>query len=344
MSSFSEYMDEIRAEKELKDKTEAFVRSALSEGKGKDNVSDFGSELKKERTFRKKLLITASSLAACIVLAIGFNAFYQMPVNFLCMDINPSVEFGINTFGRVVTAQAYNEDGSYLIEDDWYSNLKAEDAVSSLIEEVIKHGYIAEDGTTVIALTAESNSYESAEELQNIGEKSAAVALNSSEISAIIYSDCSDLKLRNQASETGVSAGKLKLIHILQALDSSISVEEYENAKIRDIIIEVNKLLSEQDDSYWQNGNSSETLKRIRFAAQQVQAVCKYAEQGLEENESPIQGPKQAEESQQQVQNQGSDFGQQQNHGSSNSYSSQNHEQATAPAPSKDEITRKRNY
>ena len=259
-----------------------------------------------------------------------------MPVNYLCLDINPSVELGINVFGRVVSTQAYNEDGLRLLGNNDYSNLSAEDAVSTLVQDAAKQGFIAGDGSTVIAVTAESNKENAAVELLRSGESGANLTLSAGGISAIMYSDYTDLQLRKQAQDLGISPGKLRLILILQTLDSSITIEDYQNAKITDIITKANELLT-QPDSNWKKGTDAERLEKIHNAAQLVQTAYANAEPeqkrsspqiqnqgsgGQKQNQEQIQGSNdsgaqyqvqnQGLETNQQIQSQSSDTGQQQ--------------------------------
>lgn len=272
MSSFSEYMDGVKAGEELKVKTAAYVRSALDNTETNSKIANSELALKKKKLAVKRILTAASSVAACIVLALGANAYYHEPVNYVCLDINPSVELGVNAFGRVVCSQAYNEDGLRLIEENDLSNMSVENAVHSLVQEAAAQGFIFENGSTVIAVTSESASEKKAAELQSISEAGANSALSEGGISAVIYSDCSDLQLRKQAQEAEISPGKLRMIIILQTLDSNIAVEDYKNARMTDIITKINELLLQFGDD-WQNGEYSEMFERIINAAQRVQAA-----------------------------------------------------------------------
>ena len=55
----------------------------------------------------------AAALAACLALAFaGFGGFaYAQPTTYVGIDINPSIELGVNRFGIVVRAEALNGDG-----------------------------------------------------------------------------------------------------------------------------------------------------------------------------------------------------------------------------------------
>ena len=264
MNSFSGYMDKVKAEKELKEKTEAYVRSALSNAQRLKEVTDSG----KKRIFTKKLFAYTAAVAACAVLFLGGNAYYHTPVNYVSFDINPSVELGVNAFGTVVSTQAFNDDGLQLLEADDYSNQSLEEVIGSLVQEAAEQGYIAEDGSTVIAVTAESNNEKTAAKLQNTCEESINLVLSAGDTPAVVYTDCVNLQLRIQAREAGISPGKFRLIQILQMLDSDVSLEQYRNAKITDIIMAAGEVLSKTNA--WQNGEYAGILGRIQNAAQQA--------------------------------------------------------------------------
>ncbi|MGE4354617.1 MAG: hypothetical protein AB7D36_11110 [Oscillospiraceae bacterium] len=314
MNAFSDYMDNVRAEEALKEKTKDYVRTALLNPENQDKTADSGAEFRKNRLVIKRFLVAVSSAAACLFLALGANAYYHTPVNYVCLDINPSVELGINAFGRVVSAQPYNDDGLRLLDGNAFSNLSTADAVGTLVRGAAEQGFIAGDGSTVIAVTAESDSADTAAELQSSIEAQVDSALSASGISAIVYSDCTDLQLREQAKEAGLSPGKLRLIRILQTLDPDITIADYKNAKITDIVAKANALASSPGSGSRQNGDYAEALEKIRDAARQVQAAYANAEQaqnGGEQNQAQIQ----ASDTQQQGQNQDSNSGQQQTQG-----------------------------
>jgi len=219
----------------------------------------------------KKLLVALSAAAACALLAIGGYAYYSTPVNYVSFDINPSVELGLNTFGTVVSAESCNEDGALLLQNRTFTRLSLEDALGGLVEEAGKQGFLAQDGSSVIAVTAESERTETAARLQADCENDVRLALQTQNRNAVVYTDCSDLQLRTRAQAAGVSPGKYKLIAALQALDPDVSVEDYRDAKITDIIAKAGALLEKsgagQDDAY------AQTFTLMEAAAQQVRAA-----------------------------------------------------------------------
>lgn len=276
MHSFSEYIDRVKAEPELKEKTKMFVFHALSDATCQNAPADSGTGFGKGRTAKRKLLAAAAAVVACAVLAVGSYAFYRTPVNYVCLDINPSVELGVNAFDKVVSAEAYNQDGQRLLEGAPCMNLSVETAVAGLVRRAAEENFLAEDGSTVIAVTAESDSKKTVASLQDSGEQGARSALSAGEHSAVIFSDGMDLQLRSRAQKAGISPGKLRLILLLQALDPDITVEECKDAKMTELMTRANELLC--SGSSLSGETYAETAEKIRDAAQQVQAARANAE------------------------------------------------------------------
>jgi len=301
MNEFRNYLNTIAAEATLKNETKNYVRAALA----KDTSKKMGtvSELRRENLRMKKMIAVLSSIAACAILVIGGFAYYDNPVNYVSLDINPSVEFGINTFDRVVSAEAYNDDGTQLLDAAPYINLTLEEAVDTLVQEAVEQGFIMDDGSTVIAVTAESNEASTATELQNVCESGINLALETQETSAVIYTDCVNLQLRTRAREAGVSPGKYRLIEVLQSCDSNITIEQYKNAKITNIITAASEIISGQGNG--QNGEYAGALERIQAAAQQVQAANGFTEQERNQNQNSETTGIEQEQEQNQNQNSG---------------------------------------
>jgi len=97
-------LDKIKAGQALKEKTKKYLRNSLY---------DVPLDKYQKATFkmRKALLASACSIAVVGLLAYGGFAVYKTPVNYVSIDINPSVELGLNLFDRVVSVEGMKEDG-----------------------------------------------------------------------------------------------------------------------------------------------------------------------------------------------------------------------------------------
>lgn len=269
MKALIDYMRKIRAEEELKVKTKSFVRSSLN--RETPVVTNNASTTLKRRIVMKKLIITASVFAACAALAIGGYAFYHTPVSFVGLDINPSVELGVNAFDTVVSVQSYNEDGASIIADNNLTYLTVGEAMTELVKEAAEQGFIEEDGSTVIAVTAEGENEEKSKALQEAGEEGINKALQSCRVRAVIFANCADPELRGEAKALGISPGKYKMIKTLQALDPTITVDEFKDAKMKTIVAKAQELiLSGTEDEIQTNKDLQETFKKMKEAEKQL--------------------------------------------------------------------------
>jgi hypothetical protein len=263
MEQFKRYFDNIKAEDELKDKTKKFLQKALAEQPTEKLQI---KKINRRSPVMNKIFKIASCAAVVVLLCmIGFS-YYNTPVNYVSLDINPSVEIGINGLDKVVSAEAHNEDGEKLLEGKNIIGLSVKDAINYLVQDAIDLDYVKDDGSTVIAVTAESGDGKKALDLQDKSSNGVNLAMSAKETIAAVYSDCSDLSLRNEAKDFGVSPGKYKLIKMLQTLDPTVTVEAYKDLKVHDIISKAAELLAKDDAS----DSSDEALNKILIKIKNV--------------------------------------------------------------------------
>lgn len=272
MELFSKYLDQIKAEVDLKERTKAFVKSEL------ERETVYKTEPYAKRTFVNKgfakgwLRTAVYTLATFSVLTLSGYAYYIHPVNYVSLDINPSVELSINAFNVVIEAEGINKDGESLIKNNSVTHMTVEESIGILVREAENQKFIAKNGSTVIAVTAISNKEDAAILLKEKSENAVKQVIDSMDIDAIVYADFTNLELRARARDLGLSAGKYKMIEILQQVDSSIIFEKYRDMNITDIFKNANKLLLATDDS---NGLITEedfkALAMMKLTASKIQ-------------------------------------------------------------------------
>jgi hypothetical protein len=314
MKDFIKYMDQVKAEEELKEKTKAFIKKVSADNTLQNTVTNRNKPFRKKSFVLKKLLVAASSIAACAIMAVSGYAYYNNPVSYVSFDINPSVELGLNAFDRIVRAEGINPEGQALLLENKLYNTPVDHALEVLVQEAAEQGYFAEDGTTVIALTALADKEEKAVLLQDRSRDKVQQVIRDSDMECIVYADCSNLQLRTQAGELGLSPGKYRLIAILQALDPGITVEQYRNTRVTEIIEKINELLEQAGTERGQLGVYERNRAQITAAAQQIQERNTNLRQGQnmnrEQNEvqnqnlNPSDGEQQPKQLQNQEQNQ----------------------------------------
>lgn len=193
-------------------------------------------DLLKKSSTRKALIGTASFLVLTIGGGGAAYAYYQTPVAYLSLDINPSVELGVNAFDKVVTAEGYNEDGQTILDGLDVTGSTVDEAVQSLITSADEKGYIANDGSTVISLTSETNDSEKAAEIQATSEAGAKEALEGLDKEAVVQKDNVAIARRDEARELGITPGKLNLINKLQEVYPDATIEDFKDASVKEIM------------------------------------------------------------------------------------------------------------
>ncbi|RII35273.1 hypothetical protein D2A34_08685 [Clostridium chromiireducens] len=192
----------------------------------------------------------ALALAVVAVSSLGGGVYAHAkttPVAYVSLDINPSVELGVNTFNEVVSAEAYNEDGEKVLEGTNLISTDIDVAVSTVVSNAISDGYIKEDDTAAIDTLADTTTSAAVEitistdkdnvaaELEEALKDAVDKTLEENDADATVETDNVALARRDEARELGITPGKLNLIQKLQALDPNIKVEEYKDSSVKDI-------------------------------------------------------------------------------------------------------------
>lgn len=167
-----------------------------------------------------------AALAACLVLAVlvgfgGYALFFET-ASVISVDINPSVELGLNRMGRVVSATAYNDGGGLLLSTLDLKGLPYEEAVPALLQSEALRPYLAENAVLECTVYSQSNQ---AGLLAYLEEQTAALARQYPRLQA----HCSGVgqELVAQAHEHGVTPGRMKALLELQRLEPDIDIDAY---------------------------------------------------------------------------------------------------------------------
>lgn len=198
--------------------------------KNKNKINNILGEI-----IMKRKIALVLSAAFVLSLAGGGYAYAKTPVAYVSVDINPSIEVGVNAFDTVVSVEAYNEDGGNILEGTDLLNVKVDEAVGIIVTNAISDGYIQEDGSSAIEITTSTDKTDVAAELDQTLKDVVDETLNNNNLEAEVEAENVALARRDEARKLGITPGKLNLIQKLQALDSTITVEEYRNSSIKDI-------------------------------------------------------------------------------------------------------------
>lgn len=207
----------IRAEEELKQSTRAFLDRARS----------------RRRRQPARYLATAMACLVLLLVGIGGYQFYFTPTSVLSIDINPSLELGVNRFDKVVTVQGYNEDGQALADSlelkylDYQEALEVLLASQSIMERL--------DQGELLSITVVGKDEDQSTRVLAGAEACAAGQEN-------VYCGHGDADELEEAHHAGLSMGKYQAFLELQALDPTVTTDDVAGLTMRQIQDWINAL------------------------------------------------------------------------------------------------------
>ena len=205
-----EAFEQVQAESGLKDRTKAYVSRKTGGYRRKGTA---------------KYKVLASAFACVALLLFGGYWLYFTPTVEISIDVNPSIELGVNRFVKYMD---YSDAVTQIIE--------SEDITSLLSNgEIMTIAVIGEDSTqseevlaTVQSCTSgKSNTY--------------CYAARTEEVQA--------------AHETGLSYGKYRAYLELQELDPTVTVEQIQTMTMREIRERIWELSGDSDSETQPSGN-----------------------------------------------------------------------------------------
>ncbi len=228
-------LDQIHAEGSLKTSTKKYLFEKV-----------YFKEKKHRSPLRKFAVAAVCSLAVFIG---GGSWLFFTPTAFISVDVNPSLELGINRFDRIVSVIGYNEDGRALVQDLHIKYMDYTDALETLMEDQNMEVYLA-DNADVVLTVAGDNAAKSSEILDNV-ESCMSQHQN-------VYCHSGNSEEVHHAHDAGLSFGKYQAWQVLQDLDPDITLEEVQDmtmSEIRDLIRKYSQEKSQDNDQSSEAGN-----------------------------------------------------------------------------------------
>lgn len=196
--------------------------------------------MKKQINFKK--VIAFASVAACILAMFGISAYaYYTPYTYVSLDVNPSIEYSVNRFDRVLSVTGVNDDGTEIINNielDNLENKSIEDAISLTVDEISDAGYL-DSNVGGVAITTSSDDMDSAGELAETLETVVNNSVEDNNHEATVIAQAVGANRVAEARELGVTPGKLNLVEkMLESAENAdtINKEEWLHKSVKDIM------------------------------------------------------------------------------------------------------------
>lgn len=209
------------------------IRDAFQEIRAKEALKQHTKDYLSREIYHKTVVkrhrwMKWMTAAACLVLVLfGGWMLYFIPVTTVSVDVNPSLELGINRFDRVVTIEGYNEDGQALVKELDVRYMTYTDALNAILDADAMASYLDNDGDVSITVAGE-NAEICSRMLENVAAYVAEGRTN-------IYCHQGDAACISQAHENGLSVGKYMAFQRLQELDPDINVEDVAGLSMKEI-------------------------------------------------------------------------------------------------------------
>ncbi|MFV0399674.1 MAG: hypothetical protein ACK5LX_03525 [Oscillospiraceae bacterium] len=184
---------------------------------------------KRGKRVRIRPLPLAAALAATVMLAVGilgYRTVYSTASTYVSVDVNPSVELTLNPMDTVIGAVAYNPEGEALLLELDLKGKGYSDAVSLLIAEMGREGYLSGDAlVTMTVQTADG----AKEQLLCRSLQQAVGGQVDVEVFPVTQ------EVRESAHGCHMSAAKYLAIQDLMEVDGDATLEEYSDSSIGQI-------------------------------------------------------------------------------------------------------------
>lgn len=196
--------DQIRAEEELKTHTLKFLAEKC-----------YHAGKPKPLPYRRIM-----AAAACLVMLLfGTSSYYIcfQQAFAISVDVNPSVELGINRLDKVISVEAYNEDGYALLSTLDIRYLDYREALEQILEDGNRKGYMTQYQPVAVTIFGKD-------------EKKSQKILEDLTVYTSSYQNvhcgCASLDVVTAAHASGMSFGKYQAFLQLQALEPQLTPDD----------------------------------------------------------------------------------------------------------------------
>jgi hypothetical protein len=248
--------------------------------KNKMNLKIGDEYEKSEGISMKKGIVFATSLALLLGMG-GFGYSYATPTDYLTLDINPSIKLTTNRYNKVLEVESLNSDGEAISKDLKVKNKSVKDAIKLLVESATDNGYIVKNDDNAVMITSTSD------EVLNDAEVGVEEGLKEEEIeNTEVIKENINKERFEEAERLGISPGKVNLIQKLQAVSPDVTLDEYANAPVKDIMkkIKEQRVINKEENKTEEN-NSQNKEENINNEEQE-KAIENKEENKSKENSS----------------------------------------------------------
>ena len=190
-----------------------------------------------------KVIKIVSAAAACFV--IGMFSYYMIVLQSqatVYLDVNPSIQFELNSREEVISAEAANQDGEIILEDMDLKHTDLDVAVNAIFGSMVKHGYLSQ-AENMVLLSVDSSNLNKSEKLRTEIFKEISSCLDSMVGSASVFDQdvYVDDELKAMAEQYEITPGKAELIRKLTSENPKLNYAQLASLPIKDLVERLNQ-------------------------------------------------------------------------------------------------------
>ena len=213
----------------MNDKIKAAFDTIHADEKLKNNTQAFIAQKTRCYTKRRspKYRIIPAAAAVCMVIALfaGIKLYFT-PTTHINIDINPSLDLGINRFDRVISVSALNDDGKKLIETLDIKYASYDDALRRILDNQSIEALLSENELMTVTVI-ETNNAQSANIISAVRDCTNGLGN--------VHCHSASSEGAFAASELGLSYERYLAYLELRAVDPDITPEKIRNMTMREI-------------------------------------------------------------------------------------------------------------
>ncbi|MDE7228938.1 MAG: hypothetical protein K2N56_00530 [Oscillospiraceae bacterium] len=214
----------------MNDKIKAAFNSIRADEGIKSSTQAFIAQKTRNYTARKapkyqKIIPAAAAVCLVFALFIGLKLYFT-PTTHINIDINPSLDLGINCFDKVISVSALNDDGKKLMETLDIKYVSYDDAIRRILENKSVEAMLSENELMTVTVI-ETNNAQSANILSAV--KDCTNDYNN------VHCHSASSAEASAAHELGLSYERYLAYLELRAVDPNITPEKIRNMTMREI-------------------------------------------------------------------------------------------------------------
>lgn len=225
----------IEARQELKSSTLDFLQNArqthsqtLPTAQGHQNAPARTARLFSHFLLHPSLKLVLGTVCVLFMLFLGAGSYAMLyvPVSYVSIDVNPSIELSLNRLDRVICATAYNADGQSILERISVDGKYYTDAIDLIMDSPGMEVYLVENAMPTFTVAAGSSRMEQL--LQGVQNTHGCSGHGGSSYAA-------DIHTLTEAHAHGLSFGKYAVYQILSHYDANVTIQDCQHMSMGEI-------------------------------------------------------------------------------------------------------------